>query len=98
LIRFYEKTILAADDISEMLSPIKDAKPKSGINKFLSSFPFFSKMFSLSSWNDIIKNCKKEKINVGYINDLLSSYDEENLRFKCTSRKLTPSNNTLKNS
>ena len=82
LLKTHERTILISDDISEMMSPIKDSKPKSGINKFLSSLPFFSKVFKQSSWKELISSCKEEKINEGYVKELLESYDLENLRFR----------------
>jgi len=85
LLKTHEKTILSSDDISEMMSPIKDStKPKGGINKFLSALPIFNKMFRQTSWSDLVKGCKSVKLNEKYIKELLETYDIENLRFKCS--------------
>ncbi len=89
ILRANERTILSAEDISEMMSPIKDARPRSGFNRLLSSLPFFSKMFTLSSWAELIRGCRAEKINEAYVRELLASYDVENLRFRCAARRPT---------
>ncbi len=70
-----------------MMSPIKEAKPRGGFNRFLSSLPLFSKMFARGGWEELIKDCGEEMIDEKYVKKLLASYDVDNMRFRCASRK-----------
>ena len=63
LLKVYESDILATNDISEMMIPIKSFKPKGKLNEFLASLPFVSKLFQETKWSDFINEAKKEKIN-----------------------------------
>lgn len=82
LLRSNEKSILATDDISAMISPMKDAKPKSVINGLLSSLPFFNGIFRQASWREVIRESNNEVLDEDHIKALLDSYDLENMRFK----------------
>jgi len=63
LLKTNEKTILSTDDISAMISPMKDAKPKSMINGILSSFPFFNNILKQASWREVIREANNEVID-----------------------------------
>ena len=87
LLKIHEKPILENDNISEMMLPIKDFKPKSTFNKLLSNIPLFGKLFRTVSWSDIAKGAKEEVIDEKYLTMLMESYDVKNSRFKYTQRK-----------
>jgi len=87
LLRSHERVILEKDNISEMMSPIKDFKPKGFFDKLVSFFPLFNNLTSNSSWIKFVKEAKEEIIYEKYIKQLLNSYDLENKRFKLIKRK-----------
>lgn len=87
LLRTHEQIILEKDNISEMISPIKDFKPKGVFDKLLSSLPLFNNIFRNSIWENFIKEVKEEKIDKNYLRQLLDSYDIEKMTFKSIRRK-----------
>jgi len=82
LLRTFEENILSNDDISEMISPMREGKPKGKFHKFMSAIPLFNRIIDESKWLELIADCKNEKLDERNIKDLLSRYDPENLRFK----------------
>jgi len=70
----------------DMLSVIKECKPRNSLNKFLATLPVFSKIFDKSCWSELIEECKEEKLNEVIIKDLLAIYDPTYKRFKYTSQ------------
>lgn len=87
LLRSHERVILEKDNISEMMLPIKDFKPRGFLDKLVSFVPAFSSALRELTWKNFVKEAKLELINEKYIRQLLNSYDLENQRFKQIKRK-----------
>lgn len=83
ILREYEKDILDADNISDMVSPIKDTNLIGGFNKFFSVVPIFNDIFTQSKWIVLINGSKSETLNEDHIRKLHNSYDMVNKRFNC---------------
>jgi len=79
ILRKHEEAMLGADNITDMIIPIKESKQ--GF-KFLNDIPLFKMLFSQNKWIELIEGSKKEKMNETYIKNLYESYDIDNLRFK----------------
>ena len=82
LLRTHEKTILEKEDISEMLSPIRNFKVKGVFEGFLSAIPFLNSILGSIRWKELIEGANGEVINEKYLKQLLNLYDLENMRFK----------------
>ncbi len=88
LLRRNQKGILRSTELAEMISTIKSDPTEEGdyINwgmRMLRFVPVLREMVSIpTDWNAVVRDSRKEKLNEGYVNLLLNSYDLEHMRFQ----------------
>jgi hypothetical protein len=89
MIKVFEVDILRANEMGDIIHPMKNAKTPYPVYKFLSKVPLLQKYSNHKFWKDQVKNANRFNLNDGYINVLLSNFDFENLRFNCPPNKQT---------
>jgi len=81
-LRIYQEKLLKTAELAEIISLIKSTKQDGILSQLFSNVPVLNGIFTHIDWKAMIMDSNKEILDEEQLNQMLTTYDSENMRFK----------------